>query len=202
MVVPSVGVLALQGDVGEHVRAFEAAGTAAVEVRTASELASVSGLVIPGGESTTVGKLLARFELLEPLRARIAAGMPVYGTCAGLILLAREAVDGLEGQPLLGSMDLRVRRNGYGRQLQSFEADLDLTLPDQPAGRFHAVFIRAPKILETGPEVQVLARHDGVPVAVRQGALLATSFHPELTPDSRIHGYFASMCGICADGKS
>lgn len=194
-----VGVLALQGDVGEHVQALRAAGATAAEVRTAGQLAAVDGLVIPGGESTTVGKLLARFDLLAPLRARIDRGMPVYGTCAGLILLAREAVDGLEGQPLLGCMDVRVRRNGYGRQLQSFEADIDVALSGQPAGPFHAVFIRAPKVLEAGPQATVLARHDDVPVALRQDNLLATSFHPELAPDVRFHAFFVDMCRSAAE---
>lgn len=191
---PVVGVLALQGDVVEHARALERVGADVVAVRDAATLAAVDGIVLPGGESTTVGMLLARFELLEPLRSRIAEGMPVYGTCTGLILLAREAVDGLEGQPLLGCMDVRVQRNGYGRQLQSFEAPVDVSLAGSPEGPFPAVFIRAPKIISTGPAVEILARHDAVPVAVRERHMLASSFHPELTEDLRMHAFFAAMC--------
>jgi 5'-phosphate synthase pdxT subunit len=187
-------VLALQGDVSEHARAIERAGASAGEVRTPSELDTVDGLIIPGGESTTVGKLLQRFGLLDPLRARIEAGMPVYGTCTGLILLARDIEEGMEGQPLLGKLDVRVRRNAFGRQRESFEADLDLDLPDQPPGPFRGVFIRAPLVVSVGDGVEVLGRHEGEIVAVRQGTLLATAFHPELTGDARLHAHFAAMC--------
>ncbi|NDD29831.1 MAG: pyridoxal 5'-phosphate synthase glutaminase subunit PdxT [Proteobacteria bacterium] len=191
---PCIGVLALQGDVSEHVRAIEAAGGRALEVRDADGLERVHGLVIPGGESTTVGMLLTRFALLEPLRRRIERGLPVYGTCTGLILLSRAIDDGLEGQPHLGCLDVRVRRNGYGRQLQSFEADIEMRLGGDVPAVVRAVFIRAPKIVATGGAVEVLAWHDGVAVAVRQGSLLATSFHPELTRDCRVHALFVEMC--------
>ncbi len=190
----TVGVLALQGDVVEHVRSIVASGATAVEVRTRSDLEGVSGLVIPGGESTTVGKLLERFNLLEPLQQRIAGGMPVYGTCTGMILLAKSVEDGLDGQPILGSLDVVVARNGYGRQLESFEATVDLSLPAQEPGSFHGVFIRAPRVRSVGPGVGVLARMGHEIVAVCQGNLLATSFHPELTSDARVHAYFVGMC--------
>ncbi len=185
------GILALQGAVEEHRAALALCGAEPVEVRTPEDLAKVDCLIIPGGESTTIGKLLDRFELLEPIRARAGAGMPVWGTCAGLILLAREVTAGLPGQPLLGLLDAEVERNAFGRQVDSFEADLEVpALGDDP---FHAVFIRAPLPRRLGPGVEVLARHAGEPVAVRQGKLLGTSFHPELTGDSRFHRYFLGL---------
>lgn len=182
-----VGVLALQGDVREHRRALEGAGGTAVEVRRPDELAGVDALVMPGGESTTIGKLLDRFELLEPLRARARAGMPLYGTCAGMILMADEII-GEEDAPFrLGVMDIGVRRNAYGRQVDSFEADLAVSGLDEP---FPAVFIRAPVVEHAGNAVEVLASLDDRPVLVRQGNLLASSFHPEMTDDGRVHELF------------
>jgi 5'-phosphate synthase pdxT subunit len=191
---PLVGVLALQGDVREHLRALEAAGASTTTVRRPDELAAVDALVMPGGESTTIGKLAATFGLLEPLRERVAAGMPTYGSCAGMVLLARSVIDGRPDQPLVGGLDVVVRRNAFGRQVDSFEADVVWSGLDAP---FHAVFIRAPWVESAGEGVQVLASVavDGVehPVAVRQGALLATSFHPELTGDHRVHALFVEM---------
>jgi 5'-phosphate synthase pdxT subunit len=187
---PRVGVLALQGDVREHLTALSAAGAQAVSVRRPEELASVDALVIPGGESTTIGKLAVVFELLEPLRARIAAGMPAYGSCAGMVLLAREVVDGRPDQPLIGGLDVVVRRNAFGRQVDSFEYDVDWRGMPEP---FHAVFIRAPWVESAGAEVEVLAAVEGHPVAVQQGQVLATSFHPELTGDDRVHRMFVDL---------
>ena len=186
-----VGVLALQGDVREHLRALRAAGAEAVEVRRPAELAGVDGLVLPGGESTTIGRLLRIFELLEPLRDAVADGLPVYGSCAGMILLARDVLDGRPDQPLIGGLDVVVRRNAFGRQVDSFEADLDVTGVAGPP--VHAVFIRAPWVEKAGDAVTVLARVGEHPVAVRQGHLLATSFHPELTGDTRMHELFVEM---------
>jgi 5'-phosphate synthase pdxT subunit len=185
-----VGVLALQGDVREHVGALERAGATAVQVRYSDELADVDALVLPGGESTTIGKLLDRFDLLEPLRERARSGMPLYGTCAGLILMAR-AIEGPQDAPhRLGLMDLTVRRNAYGRQVDSFETDLDVEGLDE---RYRAVFIRAPVVERTGERVEVLASVDGKPVLVRQGRLLASTFHPEMTGDNRVHSMFVGM---------
>ena len=191
-----VGVLALQGDFAEHGAALRRVGPVhsepveVREVRTAGELEEIDGLVIPGGESTTIGKLLRDFGILEPLRRRVACGLPVLGTCAGAIVLARE-VDGLP-QPLVGLMDISVRRNAYGRQMESFEVDVDV--PDLGDPPLRAIFIRAPSITFVGSGVRVLARlPDRSPVAARQGSLLALSFHPELTGDARMHRYFAGM---------
>ncbi|MDE7064266.1 MAG: pyridoxal 5'-phosphate synthase glutaminase subunit PdxT [Desulfovibrionaceae bacterium] len=186
---PCIGVLALQGAFREHRRALERCGARTVEVRRADQLNQIAGLVIPGGESTTIGKLLADWNLLEPLRERSRGGMPVYGSCAGLILLCTDIEN--SDQPRLGLLDATVRRNAFGRQRDSFEADLPL--PEVGTEPFHAVFIRAPVLLRTGPDVRVLADVDGRPVAVRQGTLLATSFHPELTEDLRLHDYFLDM---------
>lgn len=191
-----IGVLALQGDFSEHVTMLGRIGThrsqrvEVSEVRTAEQLAEVDGLVIPGGESTTIGKLLRDFAILEPLRRRVEEGMPVFGTCAGAIALARN-VDGLPC-PLIGLMDISVRRNAYGRQLESFEIEVTVAgLGDPP---MRAVFIRAPSFLSAGAGVNVLARlPDGEIVAARQDTMLAISFHPELTPDDRLHRYFAGM---------
>ena len=177
-----VGVLALQGDVREHVRLLASLGAQPVEVKTPERLASVDALVIPGGESTTIGKMAVRFGMLEPLRAAINAGLPVYGTCAGMILLAGSTTEG--DQPLIGALDVVVRRNAFGRQNESFETELNVAGLDRP---FHAVFIRAPWIEKVGSEVAVLAAIGDHPVMVRQGNILATSFHPELTGDGRIH---------------
>jgi 5'-phosphate synthase pdxT subunit len=185
-----IGVLALQGDVREHLRALEAAGAAAVPVKRPDQLAGVDGLILPGGESTTIGKLLDRFDLLEPVRDRARAGMPLWGTCAGLILMARE-VTGREDAPhRLGVLDVCVRRNAYGRQTESFETDLDVAGLDEP---FRAVFIRAPVIEEAGAGVEVLARFNDKPVLVRSSSMLASSFHPEMTGDCRVHEMFVSM---------
>lgn len=188
-----IGVLALQGDTREHLGALRAAGAEAMTVRRVGELESVDALVIPGGESTTMSHLLREFELLEPLRARLADGMPAYGSCAGMILLADEILDagvpGREALPLHG-IDMTVRRNAFGRQVDSFEDDIAF---DGLEGSMHAVFIRAPWVERVGPEVEVLARAAGHPVAVRQGRMLATAFHPEMTGDRRVHALFVDM---------
>ncbi|MEN4479866.1 pyridoxal 5'-phosphate synthase glutaminase subunit PdxT [Mycolicibacterium cosmeticum] len=190
-----VGVLALQGDTREHLAALREAGADAFTVRRVAELKSVDALVIPGGESTAISHLLREFELLEPLRARLADGMPAYGSCAGMILLADEILDaGAEGrraEPLHG-IDMTVRRNAFGRQVDSFEEDIAFQGLD---GHVHAVFIRAPWVERVGPEVEVLARAGGHPVAVRQGRMLATAFHPEVTGDRRVHKLFVDSLG-------
>ena len=183
------GVLALQGDVREHVRALESAGATAVPVKRVGDLDGLDGIVLPGGESTTMGKLLTLFDLLEPLQERVASGLPAYGTCAGMILLAAEVLDGRHDQRLIGGLDITVRRNAFGSQVHSFEEDLEVA----GVGTVHGVFIRAPWVERAGPSVDVLARVGEHPVAVRSGHLLATSFHPELTGDDRMHAYFVSM---------
>ncbi|CAN5554056.1 pyridoxal 5'-phosphate synthase glutaminase subunit PdxT [soil metagenome] len=187
-----IGVLGLQGDVREHLAALDAAGATAVVVKHPHEVDAVDALVLPGGESTTIGKLLDRFELLEPVQAAAHAGKPLYGTCAGMILMAAEVVGAEDAPPRLGVMDLSVRRNAYGRQLDSFEADLSIAGLEEP---FRAVFIRAPAVERVGDEVEVLARAEGRPVLVRQGSLLACSFHPEMTGDARVHELFVDMVG-------
>ncbi|MCX5389566.1 pyridoxal 5'-phosphate synthase glutaminase subunit PdxT [Streptomyces sp. NPDC006482] len=188
---PVIGVLALQGDVREHLIALAAADAVARPVRRPEELAEVDGLVIPGGESTTISKLAVLFGLMEPLRERIAAGMPVYGTCAGLIMLADKILDPRSGQETFGGIDMIVRRNAFGRQNESFEAGVTVTgIEDGPV---EGVFIRAPWVESIGAQVEVLAEHGGHIVAVRQGNALATSFHPELTGDHRLHGLFVDM---------
>jgi pyridoxal 5'-phosphate synthase pdxT subunit len=193
---PVVGVLAFQGDVAEHLRALGGAGARAVPVRRPDELEAVDGLVIPGGESTTMWKLMVTFELAEPLRKRIAGGMPAFGSCAGMILLADRLVDAAAGQQTLRGIDMTVRRNAFGRQVESFERDLPLAgiaaPPDPP---LRAVFIRAPWVEQAGPRVEVLGTDPatGRIVAVRQGPLLATSFHPELTGDPRVHRHFVDI---------
>jgi len=185
-----IGVLGLQGDVREHARALERAGATPVIVRRPDEIASVDGIVLPGGESTTIGKLLDRFGLLEPLRRRARAGMPLYGTCAGMILMAT-AIEGPQAAPhRLAVMDIAVRRNAYGRQVDSFEADLDVVGLGSP---LRAAFIRAPVVERVGPAVEVLAALDNRPVLVRQGHLLASSFHPEMTGDERVHELFVDL---------
>ncbi len=187
-----IGVLALQGDFREHVQMLGRLGVPTREVRLPRDLADVDGLIIPGGESTTIGKLMVTFDLLEPLRERAIDGFPIYGTCAGAIVLARDVEGRGVDQPVLGVMDLTIQRNAFGSQVDSFETDLDLSfLADRP---FHAVFIRAPIIRQVGPGVEVLGRlADGTIVAARQGNLLVTSFHPELTDDGRVHQYFQEM---------
>ena len=185
-----IGILALQGDVREHVNALEDVGATPIPVRHPEQLDEVAGVVLPGGESTTIGKLLDRFSLLEPLRAKAASGLPLYGTCAGLILMARE-VEGSDAAPhRLGVLDVVVRRNAYGRQVDSFEADLAVDGLEDP---FRAVFIRAPIVAAVGEGVDVAATWEGHPVLVRQGNLLASSFHPEMTGDSRVHARFVDM---------
>ncbi len=190
-----IGVLALQGDFAEHLAMLRRLDVAATPVRLPAQLADLDGLIIPGGESTTIGKLLVAYDLIAPIRQMVAAGKAVWGTCAGMILLAREAVDGIPGQPLLGAMDIVVRRNAFGRQVDSFE--LDISVPALGEAPFHAVFIRAPLIEQVGSGVQVLARlpaaGEGRIVAIRQGNLLATAFHPELTDDPRFHQYFLTL---------
>ena len=184
---PTIGVLALQGDFAEHLAALHRLGVAGREVRRAEHLDGLAGLIIPGGESTTIGKLATTFEMMEPLRA-FAGTHPVWGTCAGAIFLSRDA---RRSQPLLGLMDITVERNAFGRQVNSFEVDLDVPALDDPNRPYHAVFIRAPLIDHVGPEAEALASlPDGRTVAARQGRWLATSFHPELTDDLRFHRYF------------
>lgn len=183
---PLVGVLALQGDVVEHLRALREAGARPVRVRRPPDLEGLEGIVIPGGESTTIGRLLELSGLLEPLQELIASGTPAFGTCAGLILLSRDLAQA-RAQPLLGGLDVTTRRNAFGRQVDSFEADLDVTGLDGP---LRAVFIRAPWIERVGEDVEVLAEVDGRPVLVAQGHVLATAFHPELTGDRRLHQVF------------
>ncbi|WP_169582515.1 pyridoxal 5'-phosphate synthase glutaminase subunit PdxT [Microbacterium thalassium] len=186
---PHVGVLALQGDVREHARVLEGLGAEVSLVRRPVELAAVDGLVIPGGESSVIDKLSRTFDMREPIRGAIAAGMPMYGTCAGMILLADRITDGIQGQQTFGGLDVTVRRNAFGSQVDSFETDLDV--PALGAPPVHAVFIRAPLVEESGPDVERLAElEDGRVVAVRQGPLLATAFHPEVTGEHRFHRLF------------
>jgi pyridoxal 5'-phosphate synthase pdxT subunit len=190
---PAVGVFALQGDVAEHLRALGEVGARGVAVRRPDELDDVDGLIIPGGESTTMWKLTEAFDLLEPLRKRIGSGLPVFGSCAGMIMLADRLVDRASGQETLGGIDISVRRNAFGRQVDSFESDIALR---GIGGRdFRAVFIRAPWVEQAGPGVEILGTEPrtGRIVAVRQGPALATAFHPELTPDRRIHEFFVNM---------
>jgi 5'-phosphate synthase pdxT subunit len=200
---PRIGVLSLQGDVREHLSALSRAGAHAVAVRRPEELDAVDGLVLPGGESTTMVKLARAFDLMEPIRKRVAAGLPVYGSCAGMILLADRVDDG--GSPLeetIGGIDMTVRRNAFGRQVDSFESDVDVE--GLEGGPVHAVFIRAPWVSSLGPRATALGLLGagaavGRIVVVRQGVLLATSFHPELTGDGRIHAYF---CDIVAGSSA
>ncbi len=199
----AIGVLALQGDFREHVEVLERLGVEAREVRQPRDLEGVGGLIIPGGESTTIGRLAVKYDLVEPIKEMIAEGRPVWGTCAGLIFLARD-IGGYE-QPLLGVLDVEVERNAFGRQVDSFEIDLEVpdlaevSEPEETGRPFHAVFIRAPIVKAVGPKVRVLARlPDGTIVAVRQEHLLGTAFHPELTDDTRFHRYFLRMCRVSA----
>ena len=187
---PVIGVLALQGDVPEHLRALEAAGARPAPVRRPEELDRVDGLVIPGGESTTLWRLSVAFDVLEPLRKLLGEGLPAFGSCAGMIMLADRLADGVEGQQTYGGIDMTVRRNAFGRQVDSFERDITLA-----GDTFRAVFIRAPWVEQTGPGVAILGTEQGTGriVAVRQGQLLATAFHPELTPDGRIHQLFVDI---------
>ncbi len=202
--VPTVGVFALQGDVREHLRVLTSLGTRAIGVRRVSELEECDGLVIPGGESTTMSKLARAFDLFEPIRQRIKEGLPVFGTCAGMIMLADRIEDGTADQETLGGLDITVRRNAFGRQVDSFEGDLDFAGLDGPV---HAVFIRAPWVEDAGPGVEVLARVEGGPAAgrivgVRQRSLMATSFHPEVDGDDRIHRLFVDQLVVPGVGRN
>jgi 5'-phosphate synthase pdxT subunit len=193
--VPTIGVLSLQGDVREHLRVLTALGADATTVRRVGELERCHALVVPGGESTTMAKLARTFGLIEPIQARIGAGMPVFGTCAGMIMLADHIKDGMAGQETFGGLDVTVRRNAFGRQVDSFETDLDFVGLEDPV---HAVFIRAPWVDEVGAGVRVLARVDGGPsddkvVAVQQEQLMAMSFHPEVDDDERVHRMFVDL---------
>lgn len=197
-----IGVLALQGDVREHLHALASAGAEAIAVRRPSELADLDGLVLPGGESTTMWKLSVIFEMLEPLRQAQRAGLPMYGSCAGMIMLADEILDGIEGQEGIGGMDVAVRRNAFGRQVDSFEMNLPIPAVGEPD--FPMVFIRAPWVERVGENVEVLAQIEAAGeapriVAIRQGNLLATSFHPEVSGDARFHRYFVEE--ICANAE-
>jgi pyridoxal 5'-phosphate synthase pdxT subunit len=189
--VPVIGVLALQGNVREHVQALEAAGASARPVRRLPEIEAADGLVIPGGESTTLWRLADAFALLDPIRKLVAGGMPAFGSCAGMIMLADRLLDGASGQQTFGGIDMTVRRNAFGRQVDSFERQV--TLDVGPREPFPAVFIRAPWVEQAGPGVAVLGTDGGRIIAVRQRALLATAFHPELTPDRRVHELFVSI---------
>lgn len=180
-----IGVLALQGDFREHIKAAENSGHQAIAIRRINELNDVDALILPGGESTTIALLARTYDLIEPIRKKISEGLPVYGSCAGMILLAEQVIDGIENQETFGGIDMTVRRNAFGRQVDSFEEEIEF------AGKhFNAVFIRAPWVEEIGTGVEVLAKAGDHPVAVRQGKLLATSFHPELTGDLSVHSYF------------
>ncbi|MFG3114803.1 pyridoxal 5'-phosphate synthase glutaminase subunit PdxT [Streptomyces sp. NPDC048197] len=196
MSTPTIGVLALQGDVREHLTALAEADALARPVRRPEELDEVDGLVIPGGESTTMSKLAIVFGMLEPLRAFVRAGKPVYGTCAGMIMVADKLLDAREDQETFGGVDMIVRRNAFGRQNESFEAAIDVA--GIPGGPVEGVFIRAPWVESVGGDVEVLATYDGHTVAVRQGNVLATSFHPELTGDHRVHALFVDMVRAAA----
>jgi pyridoxal 5'-phosphate synthase pdxT subunit len=187
--MPRIGVLALQGDVREHIAALQAADAEPVAVRRPTDLDDIDGIILPGGESTTIGKLLVTFDVLEPLRAALAGGLPAYGSCAGMILLADRVLDAPPDQVGLGGIDMTVRRNAFGRQVDSFEGSVSF----DGIGEVEAVFIRAPWAEDVGEDVKVLARAADKIVAVRQGSLLATSFHPELTGDPRVHQMFVTM---------
>ncbi|GAO09937.1 pyridoxal 5'-phosphate synthase glutaminase subunit PdxT [Streptomyces lydicamycinicus] len=191
MSTPTIGVLALQGDVREHLAVLAEADALARPVRRPEELDEIDGLVIPGGESTTMSKLAVVFGMLEPLRAFVRAGKPVYGTCAGMIMVADKLLDARDDQETFGGVDMIVRRNAFGRQNESFEAAIDVA--GIPGGPVEGVFIRAPWVESVGGAVEVLATYDGHTVAVRQGNVLATSFHPELTGDHRVHALFVDM---------
>ncbi len=207
MTVPRIGVLALQGDVGEHLRILSSCGASAARVRRPAELGDLDGIVLPGGESTTIDKLARIFGLRDPLVAALAGGLPAFGSCAGMILLADRIIDGPGDQQTFGGLDITVRRNAFGSQAQSFETDIDLD--ELPGGPVHAVFIRAPWVEQVGAGVTVLGRVEqplrpqaqGRVVAVRQGNLLATSFHPEIGGDHRVHEYFVDLVRHHADSR-
>jgi len=190
-----VGVLALQGDVREHILALNECGASAQAVKTHEEISAIDALIIPGGESTTISKLSRSFNLFDLISNRISNGMPTYGSCAGLILLANKVEDAIVGQESFGGLDVVARRNAFGSQIDSFEMDLEIKGISSP--KFRAIFIRAPWIESVGPHVEILAQVDGHAVAVRDGHILATSFHPELTGDNRIHRYFLDV--VCKD---
>ena len=183
----TIGVLAVQGNFREHAAMLRRLGAGVVEVRKPEQLEGLDGLVVPGGESTAIGRLIRLYGLEEAIRC---FAQPILGTCAGMILLARDAVDGVPDQPFLGAIDLVVRRNGYGRQVRSFEADLDLPGEDEP---LRGVFIRAPRVEQAGPGVEVIAELNGDPVLLRQGRILVAAFHPELTEDTRVHERFLEL---------
>ena len=200
MTIVTIGVFALQGDVREHLSMLGGAGARAVPVRRPHDLEDIDGIVLPGGESTTMHKLAVSFDLFEPLRAYVRKGLPAFGTCAGMILLADDIEGAIKGQETIGGLDVTVRRNAFGRQVDSFEADLDMTEVDPTDPHFHAVFIRAPWVERVGDGVETLARIASGPaagriVAVRQGSVIATSFHPEMTGDDRVHRYFVELVG-------
>ncbi len=196
MVAPNVGVLALQGAFAAHAAILETLGCVTRQVRTPDQLAGVDALVVPGGESTTMSMLLERSQLLEPLRDRARQGLPIFGTCAGMILTASEICDGRADQHALGVLDMTVSRNGYGRQIDSFETDIEIEGLDTP---FHAVFIRSPVVTRIGPGIERLAEVDGVPVLCRKGPVTVAAFHPELSGDDRLHRRWLSQAGIAAD---
>jgi len=196
---PCIGVLALQGAFTAHEDALRSLHVTTRQVRTPADLTQVAALVMPGGESTTMARLLETSQMFDELSARISAGMPVFGTCAGMILLAKEVLDGRTDQRSFGAIDIGVRRNGYGRQVDSFETDVEVSGLDRP---FHAVFIRAPKVVTTGTAVEVLATHDGVPVLARQGHIMVASFHPEITADARLHQMFLQHNGFTTEQRS
>ena len=197
-----MGILALQGDFAAHASIFEQLGIPVREVRTADDLTECKALVIPGGESTTIGKLLVRYGLLEPLRERIRTGMPVFGTCAGMILLSSQIASGAasEGQTLLGALDIAVDRNAYGRQVDSFEADIPVVLPTGDV-LVRGLFIRAPGVSRVGRSVEVMGSYEGKPVLVRDGNVVAASFHPELVGETRLHAWFASLASPVPGGS-
>lgn len=191
---PVIGVLALQGAFAAHAESLRRCGASTLEVRTPADLAEADALVMPGGESSTMSQLLESSGLFDAVATRIAGGMAVFGTCAGMILLASEVLDGRADQKCFGAIDISVRRNAYGRQVDSFEADIDADI-DTVEGSFHGVFIRAPRIERVGPGVETIGSLHGEPVLVRSGNVLAASFHPELAGDDRLHGYFVSVVG-------
>jgi 5'-phosphate synthase pdxT subunit len=194
---PKIAVIAMQGDFEKHLQVLTRLGADAFSARTPAEIAGADGLILPGGESTTIGKLMARYGVDSAIGEAAAAGKPVYGTCAGLILLARNIAAGTDergGQPTLGLLDATVARNAFGRQVDSFEAPVDVPVLGQPP--LHAIFIRAPYVVESGPGVETLATYDGKTVFVRQGMILGSAFHPELTDDDRAHRYFLSLLGM------
>ena len=193
MVAPTVGVLALQGAFAAHAAILESLGCATRQIRTAEQLEAVDALVVPGGESTTMSMLLERSRMLESLRLRAHGGLPVFGTCAGLILMASEIRDGRDDQVALGVLDMTVERNGYGRQIDSFETDVEITGLESP---FHAVFIRSPVVTRLGPGVEALAALDGNPVLCRRGPVTVAAFHPELSGDDRLHRRWLSQAGV------